>query len=53
MLGYFLVEMMEYFIEELDFFKVVMDKEIIGGIIVMIFGKLYGWIDCIFVDFVY
>ncbi|MED2150294.1 GNAT family N-acetyltransferase, partial [Bacillus thuringiensis] len=32
--GYSSVEMMEYSIEELDSFKVVMDKEIIGGIIV-------------------
>ncbi|MGF2773071.1 GNAT family N-acetyltransferase [Bacillus cereus] len=51
--GYFSVEMMEYSIEELDSFKVVMDKEIIGGIIVTISGKSYGRIDRIFVDPVY
>ena len=51
--GYSSVEMMEYSIEELDSFKVVMDKEIIGGIIVTISGKSYGRIDRIFVDPVY
>jgi hypothetical protein len=40
--GYSSVEMMEYSIEELDSFKVVTDKEIIGGIIVTISGKSYG-----------
>lgn len=51
--GYSSVEMMEYSIEELNSFKVVMDKEIIGGIIVTISGKPYGRIDRIFVDPVY
>lgn len=51
--GYSSVEMMEYSIEELNSFKVVMDKEIIGGIIVTISGKSYGRIDRIFVDPVY
>ncbi|PFQ40901.1 GNAT family N-acetyltransferase [Bacillus cereus] len=51
--GYSSVEMMKYSIEELNSFKVVMDKEIIGGIIVTISGKSYGRIDRIFVDPVY
>lgn len=48
--GYSSVEMMKYSIEELDSFKVIMDKEIIGGIIITISGKSYGRIDRIFVD---
>ncbi|MDM5438799.1 GNAT family N-acetyltransferase [Bacillus hominis] len=48
--GYSLVEMTKYSIEELDYFKVMMDEEIIGGIIVTISGKSYGRIDRIFVD---
>ena len=51
--GYSSVEMMKYSIEELDSFKIVMDKEIVGGIIVTISGKSYGRIDRIFVDPVY
>ncbi|EJR04773.1 acetyltransferase [Bacillus cereus MC118] len=39
-----------YSIEELDYFKVIMDEEIVGGIIVTISGKSYGRIDRIFVD---
>ncbi|AIW85245.1 N-acetyltransferase [Bacillus mycoides] len=48
--GYSSVEMMKYSIEELESFKVIMNKEIIGGIIVTISGKSYGRIDRIFVD---
>ncbi|MGE6618746.1 GNAT family N-acetyltransferase [Bacillus mycoides] len=44
------VEMMKYSIEELESFKVIMNKEIIGGIIVTISGKSYGRIDRIFVE---
>lgn len=51
--GYSSVEMMKYSIEELDSFKVIMDKEIIGGIIVTVSGKSYGRIDRIFIDPVY
>ncbi|MGE7881449.1 GNAT family N-acetyltransferase [Bacillus sp. NPDC094077] len=51
--GYSSIEMMKYSIEELDSFKVIMDEEIIGGIIVTISGKSYGRIDRIFVDPVY
>ncbi|PFD28294.1 GNAT family N-acetyltransferase [Bacillus cereus] len=48
--GYSSVEMTMYSIEELDYFKVIMDDEIVGGIIVTISGKSYGRIDRIFVD---
>ncbi|MES9695869.1 GNAT family N-acetyltransferase [Bacillus sp. JJ927] len=48
--GYSSVEMTIYSIEELDYFKVRMDEEIVGGIIVTISGKSYGRIDRIFVD---
>ena len=48
--GYPSVEMIKYSIEELESFKVIMNKEIIGGIIVTISGKSYGRIDCVFVD---
>lgn len=51
--GYSSVEMMKYSIEELDSFKVIMNKDIIGGIIVTTSGKSYGRIDRIFVDPVY
>ncbi|PES61867.1 GNAT family N-acetyltransferase [Bacillus cereus] len=48
--GYSSVEMTIYSIEELDHFKVIMDEEIVGGIIVTISGKSYGRIDRIFVN---
>lgn len=48
--GYSSVEMTIYSIEELDYFKVIMDEEIVGGIIVTISGKSYGRIDRIFVN---
>ncbi|PGM95460.1 GNAT family N-acetyltransferase [Bacillus cereus] len=48
--GYSSVEMTIYSIEELDYFKVILDEEIVGGIIVTISGKSYGRIDRIFVD---
>ncbi|UYX54697.1 GNAT family N-acetyltransferase [Bacillus thuringiensis] len=48
--GYSSVEMTIYSIEKLDYFKVRMDEEIVGGIIVTISGKSYGRIDRIFVD---
>ncbi|MGN5653168.1 GNAT family N-acetyltransferase [Bacillus sp. Brlt_9] len=51
--GYSSVEMMRYSIDELDCYKVIMDRKIIGGIIVTISGKSYGRIDRIFVDPVY
>ncbi|MED0964112.1 GNAT family N-acetyltransferase [Bacillus paramycoides] len=48
--GYSSVEMTIYLIEELDYFKVILDGKIVGGIIVTISGKSYGRIDRIFVD---
>ncbi|MED0987235.1 GNAT family N-acetyltransferase [Bacillus paramycoides] len=48
--GYSSVEMTIYSIEELDYFKVILDGKIVGGIIVTISGKSYGRIDRIFVD---
>lgn len=48
--GYSSIEMTMYSIEELDYFKVIMDEEIVGGIIVTISGKSYGRIDRIFVE---
>ncbi|MEH6935919.1 GNAT family N-acetyltransferase [Bacillus sp. JJ783] len=48
--GYSSVEMTIYSIEELDYCKVILDEEIVGGIIVTISGKSYGRIDRIFVD---
>jgi GNAT superfamily N-acetyltransferase len=48
--GYSSVEMTKYMIEELDYFKIIYDKDIVGGIIVTITGKAFGRIDRIFVD---
>ncbi|WP_391122655.1 GNAT family N-acetyltransferase [Psychrobacillus sp. L3] len=48
--GYSSVEMTKYMIRELEYFKVLQDKEIIGGIIITISGKSFGRIDRIFVD---
>ncbi|KFN02300.1 GNAT family N-acetyltransferase [Bacillus clarus] len=48
--GYSSIEMTAYMIEELEYFKVVMGEETVGGIIVTISGTSYGRIDRIFVD---
>lgn len=48
--GYSSIEMTKYMIRELEYFKVLQAKEIIGGIIVTISGKSFGRIDRIFVD---
>ncbi|MBK3496269.1 GNAT family N-acetyltransferase [Viridibacillus sp. YIM B01967] len=48
--GYSSIEVTKYMIRELEYFKVLQDKEIVGGIIVTISGKSYGRIDRIFVD---
>lgn len=48
--GYSSIEMTMYMIRELDYFKILQDKEIIGGIIITISGKSFGRIDRIFVD---
>ncbi|MDW0117468.1 GNAT family N-acetyltransferase [Sporosarcina thermotolerans] len=48
--GYSSNEMTKYMIRELEYFKVLHDNEVIGGIIITISGKSFGRIDRIFVD---
>ncbi|MBD3843044.1 MAG: GNAT family N-acetyltransferase [Campylobacterales bacterium] len=48
--GYSSVEMTKYMIEELVYYKIIYNKDIVGGIIVTITGKSFGRIDRIFVD---
>ncbi|WP_257130257.1 GNAT family N-acetyltransferase [Bacillus pseudomycoides] len=48
--GYSSIEMTKYMIKELNYFKVIYNKTIVGGIIVTISGKSFGRIDRIFVD---
>lgn len=48
--GYSSIEMTKYMTRELEYFKVLQDKEIIGGIIITISGKNFGRIDRIFID---
>ncbi|MCX2825205.1 MULTISPECIES: GNAT family N-acetyltransferase [Bacillus] len=48
--GYYSIEMTKYMIKELNYFKVIYNKTIVGGIIVTISGKSFGRIDRIFVD---
>ena len=48
--GYSSIEMTTYMIRELEYYKVLQDNEIIGGIIITISGKSFGRIDRIFVD---
>ena len=48
--GYDSIEMTKYMIRELEFYKILLDKEIVGGLIITISGKHYGRIDRIFVD---
>lgn len=47
--GYSSIEMTKYMIKELNYFKVIYNKAIVGGIIVTISGKSFGRIDRIFV----
>lgn len=48
--GYTSVEMTKYMIRELEYFKVMYDGILVGGIIATISGKSYGRIDRIFID---
>ncbi|WP_371392312.1 GNAT family N-acetyltransferase [Bacillus pseudomycoides] len=48
--GYSSVEMTKYMIEELVYYKIINNKDIVGGIIVTITGKSFGRIDRIFID---
>ncbi|MBD7963935.1 GNAT family N-acetyltransferase [Fictibacillus norfolkensis] len=48
--GYTSVEMTKYMIRELEYFKVMYDGLLVGGIIATISGKSYGRIDRIFIN---
>lgn len=48
--GYSSIEMTKYMIEELVYYKIKYNNDIVGGIIVTITGKAFGRIDRIFVD---
>ncbi|MGD6804210.1 GNAT family N-acetyltransferase [Rossellomorea aquimaris] len=47
--GYASVEMTIYMIDELQYYKIIMDEELAGGIILTIAGNSYGRIDRIFI----
>jgi len=47
--GYSSIEMTNYMIKKLNYFKVVYDEVIVGGVIVTVSGKSYGRIDRIFI----
>jgi GNAT superfamily N-acetyltransferase len=47
--GYASVEMTKYMIDELQYYKIMMDGELAGGIILTITGNSYGRIDRIFI----
>ena len=48
--GYSSVEVTLYMMEELHYYKILHDKELVGGIIVTITGTSFGRIDRIFID---
>ena len=48
--GYDSVEVTNYMIEELVYYKIIYHNEIVGGITVTVMGKSYGRIDRIYVD---
>ena len=48
--GYSSVEMTKYMIEELHYFKILYNKELVGGIIVTTTGRSFGRIDRIYID---
>jgi GNAT superfamily N-acetyltransferase len=48
--GYTSIEMTKYMIRELEYFKVMYDGLLVGGIIATLSGKSYGRIDRIFID---
>ncbi|MGF2616038.1 GNAT family N-acetyltransferase [Rossellomorea vietnamensis] len=47
--GYTSVVMTKYMINELEYFKIMMNEELVGGIILTITGNSYGRIDRIFI----
>lgn len=48
--GYSSIEVTLYMMEELHYYKILDDKELVGGIIVTITGTSFGRIDRIFID---
>lgn len=48
--GYSSVEMNLYMMNHLNYFKVLWDEKIVGGIIVTVSGRSYGRIDRIFIE---
>ncbi|MBY6036628.1 GNAT family N-acetyltransferase [Fictibacillus nanhaiensis] len=48
--GYSSVEVTKYMINVLNYFKILFDQEVVGGIIVTLSGKSFARIDRIFVD---
>ncbi|ETT86858.1 GNAT family N-acetyltransferase [Viridibacillus sp. FSL R5-0477] len=51
--GYASIEMNKYMIKELNYYKVIIDEIIVGGIIVTVSGRSFGRIDRIFIDPIY
>lgn len=48
--GYDSIEMGKYMIRELNYFKILYQEELVGGVIVTLEGKRHGRVDRIFVD---
>lgn len=48
--GYDSIEMGKYMIHELNYFKILDDEVLVGGVIVTLEGKRHGRVDRIFVD---
>ncbi|MGM0863239.1 MAG: GNAT family N-acetyltransferase [Bacillota bacterium] len=48
--GYDSIEMGKYMIHELNYFKIIYQEELVGGVIVTLEGKRNGRVDRIFVD---
>jgi GNAT superfamily N-acetyltransferase len=48
--GYDSIEMGKYMIRELNYFKILFQEELVGGVIVILAGKRHARIDRIFVD---
>lgn len=51
--GYASIEMTKYMIRELNYFKVLLNNEIIGGVIITLSGESFARIDRIFIDPIY
>ncbi|MCA1058924.1 GNAT family N-acetyltransferase [Rossellomorea aquimaris] len=48
--GYDSIEMNTYMLKELDYFKVVFEGGIVGGLILTVIGRRHGRVDRIFID---